>query len=233
MRGPKTQFTDEQLLSVFVAKADKVLSHPLAVMEKPRMDLNLLVSNSPDKDSFQLDFLNAPEDSWQSLAYRIRPLIYLQRESLYIPNVMGRIEVLAPKMAEHATQLTRALAAWKTSVFFNKVDLGQLPPGEALPYGEHRVTDVYMGTPQEIEALIESEGGTMIPDYELADKVFYGDLFHHDDDKVLELESLTPLDQQMYAKAAETRARTSCYYIHGAKQLIQAGWDAGLLPARR
>lgn len=120
--------------------------------------------------------------------------------------------------------------AWRRTAYFYSVDMSKLTPMDALPKGEHKVTAIHSGPPAEIAAMVERDGGDKISDWDMAQAVLYGDLFHFDADKALHLETLGAMTRAMHVKAAEVRCRTSCYYLRGAVALIDQGWESGLLP---
>ena len=108
-----------------------------------------------------------------------------------------------------------AFMAWRRTAYFYSVDMSKLTPMDALPKGEHKVTAIHSGPPAEIAVMVERDGGDKISDWDMAQAVLYGDLFHFDADKALHLETLGAMTRAMYVKAAEVRCRTSCYYLRG------------------
>lgn len=221
--------TDAQALGLFVKRASKACQHPLA-----SKDLNMKITLKVQAEDGQvtnldLDLHSADEDSWQGLALQVRPLVFLKEEKLRLTRIMSIVGRLAPSLKPASDEISNKFQDWRRTDLFYSLDGGKLPPEEAMPKGEYLVTSVSHGPVQDVRAQVEEFGGRKTGDVEMANTVLYGDLFHFDADKALQLEEMGTMTRAFHAKAAENRVRQSCYFLGHAVRLIEYGWQQELL----
>ncbi|MFJ6279664.1 hypothetical protein [Arthrobacter subterraneus] len=199
-------------------------------MTELKMTIGFTVTTAKDGRvvDLDLDLHNADEESWQGLALQVRPLDFLKDEKLRLTRILGLLGRLAPQLKKDSDGILNSFLRWKSTDQFYSVDLGDVAPEEALPEGESKLERVTWGP---VGSHNSGEGElSRIGDYEMAMTVLYGDLFHFDPDKALQLQSFGPMVLSWYAKAAENRVRQSTYYLRHAAAVIEIGWRDGLLP---
>lgn len=228
-RSP-TALSDAQALGLFVKRAAKACRHPLASHDLG-MQITLQVG-AKDGQVFNLDLdlHSADEDSWHGLALQVRPLVFLKDEKLRLTRVMAIVARNSPSLKEPSDEISNKFQTWRSTDLFYSIDGGKLPPEEALPKGQYQVVSVSHGPVAEVGVDVDRLGGTKTGDVEMANTVLYGDLFHFDAGKALQLEEMGTMTRAFYAKAAENRVRQSCYFLRHAVDLIEYGWREGLLP---
>ncbi|MBA3020438.1 hypothetical protein [Propionicimonas sp.] len=162
-------------------------------------------------------------DLWELLATRERTLVFVEDEPLHLTKVAAAIGREHPGLREATKLLGQLYREWKSKPrFLVQKFPNAAPPG--LPDGS--LLSLHVGPPT---ITSEIDLTSMTSDLELANLYLNSRLWHADEDKSQEWDSMTEMEKATCRKAAEGRAISGAGLVISALRLIrllrQNGYD--------
>jgi hypothetical protein len=164
--------------------------------------------------SFSFDHVE--KVSWQYLALRMRPIIFLEREPINFHVLRKRIGREHPDLGKMLTGAKKQFQAWEKRVYFGLQDMG--PASTPLPDGETQLTGVFVGPVGTLPEGTRDED--LVSDAYYADVFFNGQMWHSDAEKIAEYQAASPNMRAHYEKCAEIRTLTAVHLIRNLRQFI-------------
>lgn len=206
------------ILAVFVLRARRVAAHSLARDEAwmTRLSRRMLQFDNVDGTVFVTETM-PPEEQLESLAARVRPLI-LQEETAYYAKALNALGFFVKDDAQLREVVVSLRASWKAT-------------GE-----DQDLSGVFV---QRVDP--EGTPSRMTGDRELAYAYIYGDVVHHDQDRLAAVaefdidnrfRSAGPLVAQLAVLTMGTLNVVRAAQKRGLLELPENVWESPVVPTR-
>lgn len=201
----------------FLARADKVLAHPLAEHPPSFQVLFNFDAEAMSLTSINIDWNHIDEESWVYLAVLMRPIIFNETDAISFNKLSGAIarehEALRPVLK----QGRRQFSAWKKHMYIGQQEIGPVAePHRGLPAGS--VIRLELAEPDTVPTDVDLD--QVVPDYVLADTYLNGLVWHSDTDKAAEFQAASPYIQAFYAKCAQIRTVTGIKHVREMREFL-------------
>ena len=194
----------------FLERAEQIESHPLAGRDSTFKVQFTLHPTNGEVMATGFDMQARPDEDWLTMAVRMRPIIFLETDSVSIPRLTSQIEREHQLLRGQLKQARSRLAAWKKHAFVYAGNLDRAGP--RLQPDEFREQHVKIGPPGVSPSGVSLDG--LSTDYNYADTYLNANLWHADAAKAIEYQSASDHMKLHYRKCAEIRV------LSAAKDII-------------
>lgn len=168
-----------------------------------------------------VDWENAPKDSWVYLATLLRPLAFNKRDATHMPKLINHIEKEHPPLRGLLTPYRERFRDWETTQNLLVSREGALP----ADFPTNTTGTIRVGPPGTLPP--DLADATWVDDKALADIVFNGLLWHSDTDKARTYQQASSLEQTSMWKAAELRTISAVPAVLKFAQFLEFARSVG------
>lgn len=205
----------------FTMAASEISTHPLA-LTNPTMSVQVRHDPKTGKaEPINIDWQNAPKDSWAYLATRLRPLMFNQSDPTYMPKLINRTEKEHPPLRGVLTPYRELFRDWDGAQNLLVSKEGTLPadfPADGT--GTIRLGPTGALPPDLADV-------AWVDDKDLADIVFNGHLWHSDTGKARVFLDASDLEKATMMKAAELRTISAVPAVLKFAQFLEFARSVG------
>lgn len=210
-------------------RAGRVLEHPLAGIT-PRLAVR--VEHDPETGAnipYELVGSTTSRDSWEYLATLLRPIIFLENDSISVGRFTGLLEREHPPLRGSLKPFRKSFREWRDNVNFSMertMVLGAPPLPETTPGGrEQQFSGFKMGKPYRLSRSDLLDGRQS--DWDLALKFLNTWLWHADTKTAAEFGNDPPEVLLMMSHAAEIRAISSVRLVRWLADYVEGCRSVG------